>query len=176
MDDPPSRERPIPADWLVGRALEAYLAENGFTHEQYDAPRTPASFLGVSLSVPNPPHHRWAIMLHDLHHVATGYGTDPAGEGEISAWEFRRGIRPLGLYTGAIVTSGVLLGVVVAPRRTLRAWRESARSGRASLFHRRDLPFDAALGLPLGDLRRELGIPVAGLWRGRRGTHSRAPG
>ena len=87
-----SRDEPLPADWSARHGLDAYLEENGFTPEEYDAPRTPASFLRIRFSVPNPPRHRWAIMLHDLHHVATGFGTDPAGEGQISAWEFRRGV------------------------------------------------------------------------------------
>ena len=79
------RTQPFPADWTVDAALQLYLDENGFTREHYAAPRTPASFLGIGFSVPNTPKHRWAIQLHDLHHVATGFGTNPAGEGQISA-------------------------------------------------------------------------------------------
>ena len=44
-----------------------------------------------------------AVRWHDLHHVATRFGTDNVGEGEISAWELRRGLRGLGPYVGAIV-------------------------------------------------------------------------
>lgn len=113
-----SCEQPLPSNWSVEQGLNAYLEENGFTVKAYDAPRTPASFLGLRFSVPNTPRHRWAIMLHDLHHVATGYGTDPAGEGQISAWECRRGLRPLGLYVGSIGVS----------------WR-AARSHRCSDSH-----------------------------------------
>ena len=76
------RARPLPADWTVRRARDAYLEENGFTVAAYDAPRTPANILGFTFSVPNPPRHRAAIMLHDLHHVATGFGTDLRGEGD----------------------------------------------------------------------------------------------
>lgn len=149
------------------------MEENGFTLEEYDALRTPASFLGVRFTVPNPPRHRWAIMLHDLHHVATGYGTNPAGEGQISAWECRRGLRPLGLYVGSIVVSGVLLGLVVAPIRTVRAWRASAHG--ASLFYNKDLGYDELLGRSIGELRKLLGVPPDGLSTRRRGLHSLAP-
>src|SRR5262245_9878283 len=107
----------------VRAGRDAYLAENGFTLEAYDAKWTPASLLGVTFAVPNTPRHRVAIMWHDLHHVATGYGTDPAGEGEISAWEIRRGLRGLDLYVSTIVISAALLGLAVAPRRTWRAWQ-----------------------------------------------------
>lgn len=82
---------PFPPAMQVDEALQVYLDENGFTRASYDAPRTPASFLGIRFSVPNTPRHAWAIRLHDLHHVATGFGTDLAGEGRISAWEARRG-------------------------------------------------------------------------------------
>jgi hypothetical protein len=91
-------EHPFPASLTVREGLRAYLAENCFTVEGYEAPRTEAFFLGIRFSVPNTPRHAWAIRLHDLHHVATGYGTDMAGEGAISAWEALRGLRDTGAY------------------------------------------------------------------------------
>lgn len=149
------------------------MAENGFTIEAYDAPRTEGSFLGFRFTVPNTPHHRWAIMLHDLHHVATGFGTDPAGEGQVSAWESRRGVRPLGLYVGSIVVSALLLGLLVAPLRTIRAWRASA--GGRSLFHPDSPDHDELLDRTIGELRTMLAIPLTGLCVGTRGLHSLAP-
>ena len=158
----------------VDEALQVYLDENGFTRASYDAPRTPASFLGVKFSVPNTPRHAWAIRLHDLHHVATGFGTDLAGEGRISAWEARRGLRPAGLYVGGIVATGALMGLVVAPRSTLRAWR-AGRGGGGSLFHRDDLPYEGLLAKSVGELRALLALPAAGLQQAPRGLHSTAP-
>src|SRR5262245_33831674 len=73
---------PWPKDWTVEQARDAYLTENGFTIEGYESRWTEASLFGLPIYVPNTARHRWAIMLHDLHHVATGYGTDIAGEGE----------------------------------------------------------------------------------------------
>lgn len=168
------RDTSLPADWPVKHALDAYCSENGFTLAAYDEPRTEGSFLGFRFTVPNTPHHRWAIMLHDLHHVATGFGTDPAGEGEMGAWELRRGIRPLGLYTGSIVTAAVLMGLIVAPRRVLRAWQASGGAG-GSLFHERTRSYGEILSLSLGELRELLKIPADGLAQARRGLHSRAP-
>jgi ubiquinone biosynthesis protein Coq4 len=43
-------------------------------------------------------------MLHDLHHVATGFGTDMIGEGEVSVWETRRRLRPLGQEAAAVAS------------------------------------------------------------------------
>jgi hypothetical protein len=170
-----SRERPLPAGLPVVTGRDAYLDENGFTIEAYEASKTPASFLGIDFSVPNTPRHRWAIKLHDLHHVATGFGTDPAGEGEISAWELRRGgMRELGPYVGGLVLIGVAMGLAFAPRRTLRAFR--AATPGVSLFNDREHSYDELLGLSVGELRTLLGIPSDGLAATPRGLHTAAPG
>jgi hypothetical protein len=172
---------PFAAHWTVRRARDAYLAENGFTVEAYTAPRTEGSFLGIRLSVPNTPHHRWAIMLHDLHHVATGYGTDIVGEGEISGWEIHRSLRPLGLYVGSIVASGLAIGFAIAPRRVAAAWRrgKASRSLYALLADartpaERDAAYAELLDLTVGDLRARLGLPETGLAPSRR-LHDYAP-
>ncbi|HSO38537.1 MAG TPA: hypothetical protein VLT33_38675 [Labilithrix sp.] len=168
-------DRPYPSSWTVRRARDAYLEENGFTVASYGDAWTDASVFGIPFKVPNTPRHRWAIMLHDLHHVATGYGTDLAGEGEISIWEARRGLRALGLYVATIVTFGSLGGVLLAPRRALAAWRASA-TGARSLFAGGDTPeeYEALLDLTVGELRARLAVPGDGLVTAR-ALHSQAP-
>ena len=168
-----SRQAPIPAEWTVREGRDAYLAENGFRVEDYDAPRTPASLLGVKFSVPNTAVHRRGIMQHDLHHVATGFGTDISGEGELSAWEARNGLRSLGAYVGSLVLTALGGGILFAPRRTLAAWQAGAQ-GRP-LFDRDDTEYDAWLALTVGELREKLGIPRAGLAKQPRRVHSTAP-
>ena len=175
---------PLPtfaATWTVRRARDAYLAENGFTAEAYDAPRTEGSFLGIRLSVPNTPQHRWSIMLHDLHHVATGYGTDLIGEGEISAWEIHRSVRALGAYVASIVAGGILAGLVFSPRRVGAAWRHgrASRSLYALLADARtaaeqSAAYEELLDLTVGELRARLGLPEEGLVASRR-LHDYAP-
>jgi hypothetical protein len=164
----------------VREARDAYLAENGFTVEAYDAKTTDASFLGIKIKVPNTAAHRVGIMLHDLHHVATGFGTDLTGEGEISAWEARRGLAALGAYVGGIVASGVALGFLVAPVRATAAWRASR--GGASLFPLCRLPpdefskrYEALLAMTVGELRASLGVPPEGVARHPRKLHAYAP-
>jgi hypothetical protein len=169
---------PFPASMNVRDARDAYLATNGFTVEAYDAKWTDASLLGIKFRVPNTKKHRVSIMLHDLHHVATGFGTDLTGEGEISAWEARRGLGAFGAYVASIVASGVLLGLLVAPRRTARAWRNS--SSNASLFPLVQHPdfvarYERLLTLTVGELRRELGVPEGGVVHGPQGLHAFAP-
>jgi hypothetical protein len=161
------------ASTTVRDARDAYLAENGFTVEEYDARWTDASFLGVRFRVPNTRRHRRGIMLHDLHHVATGYGTDLAGEGEISAWEFRRGLRGIGAYVGGIVALGAAAGALMHPLRIRRAWRASVPRG-GSLFQS-SRTYDELLAMSVEELRRELGVPLGGLATGPRGLHDYAP-
>jgi hypothetical protein len=163
-----------PPSMTVRAGRDAYLAENGFTVDAYDAKWIDVSFLGVSIPTPNTRRRGDAIKLHDLHHVVTGFGTDVAGEAEISAWEVRRGLGGLGLYVTVIVIGVALLGLLgIAPRRTVRAWRTS-RGGAGSLF-RSQRDYASLLAMSVGELRRELGLPEEGLATSRRGLHSRAP-
>lgn len=174
-DHPPSctcKAHPLPAAMSVRQARDVYLAENGFTVEAYDRPTTSGSFLGVKLAVPNPPSHRRAIRLHDLHHVATGFGTDHAGEAEIAIWQARRGLRAAGMYVMTIVMANALLGVVLAPHRTMAALR--APGPRGSLFDMA-VDYDAPLERTVGELREMLGIPPHGLATIPRGLHAHAP-
>lgn len=166
-------DTPVPARWTVRAGRDAYLAENGFRMEDYDAPWTPASVLGLRFGVPNTPRHRRAIMQHDLHHVATGFGTDLVGEGEVSAWEARNGLGHLDLYVRSIVIFGVLMGMVRAPVRTWQAFR-AARNGE-TLFALGDDDYAALLELRVEELRNRLGVPEAGLSQRPRHLHSMAP-
>ena len=166
----PSLFRTLPASWTVREGLDAYLSENGFTREGYAAPTTDASLFGVGFKIPNTAAHRRAIMRHDLHHIATGFGTDLAGEAEISAWELANGLRGVGLYVTAIVGSVVVAGLVVAPLRVRRAYRAASRRG--SLFQIDD--YESLLRLTIGELRARLGVPPDGLAPSR-ALHSKAP-
>lgn len=163
----------LPGDLTVKQGRDRYLAENGFTLAAYDAKWTPALVFGISIAVPNTPNHRRAIMWHDLHHVATGYGTDPAGEAEVSAWELRRGLKGLDLYVRAIVISVAMLGAVIAPRRMWRAWVAAGRTGE-NLFYREVGEYEATLAIDIATLRAHLGVPLDGLAT-ERGLHSAAP-
>ncbi len=168
------RARPFPADATVREALTAYLAENGFTFEAYDAKWTEGSAFGVKIRVPNTRAHRWAIMLHDLHHVATGYGTDLVGEGEISLWEIRGAARA-GLYVLSIVAMGCAAGLALAPRRVLGAWRAGKGPGRLFGAITTQAEYDALLDGTVGELRARLGVPRDGLADCPRAVHSYAP-
>ncbi|MEM9188269.1 MAG: hypothetical protein AAGF12_03795 [Myxococcota bacterium] len=166
-----SLDRPYPKAWTVRQGLDAYLSENGFSNTSYDDPWMKVSVLWFSIPFPNPPKHAKAIRLHDLHHVATAYGTDLAGEAEISAWELRRGLRGLDLFVSAIVIAGAFSGLFHAPRRTLRAWADSRKwSSDAGTLYECELgtQYDALLDLTIGELRTRLAVPQDGLTEARK--------
>lgn len=164
----------ISPDSSVHHALEVYLAENGFTEEAYSARWTEASFLGIPIRVPNTKLHAWAIRLHDLHHIATGYGTDLVGEGEISAFELRNA-RTTGLYVASIIALGALTGLAFSPQRVLRAYRAGEATSR--LFTREpDMDaYQRVLELTVAELRARLCIARDGLADLPRRLHTYAP-
>src|SRR5688500_9797161 len=114
----------------VREGRDAYLDDNGFSMDGYTAPTFTLPILGRPMTFPNPPTRQRAIARHDLHHALTGYGTDYAGEAEIGLWELRAGCNTLFLWL--INLAAVALGLFIAPRRLLRAWRDAA--GARSLY------------------------------------------
>lgn len=142
----------------VREARDAYLSENGFDMAGYTSPTFTLPILGRDVTFPNPPARQRAIARHDVHHALTGYGTDYAGEAEIGIWELRAGCNTAFLWF--INLTAVALGLVIAPRRVLRAWR--AAKGQRSLYVD-ERSMDELLELPLGVLREQLGVPAEGV-------------
>lgn len=167
---PVSRDAPLPASLSVREARDAYLAENGFDTETYTAETVTLMAFGRTWSFPNRPNRQWAIPLHDLHHVATGFGSDLVGEGEIGAWELAAGCRTPVVY--ALNAAALLVGLFLAPRRMLEAYRAGLRS---LALYRQPIAYDALLALDLGTLRARLRLPEDGLATHPRRLHEAAP-
>jgi hypothetical protein len=153
----PTTTLSIPAELTVRAARDLYLAHNGFTMAEYSAPTFAFPLFGRILRLPNPPARQAAVARHDLHHVLVGYGTDYAGESEISVWELRCGCNTPFLWFINIL--GLLMGLTVAPRRTIRA----LRGARGTTLYVAGIPYEAALDMRVLDLRRRLGIPDDGI-------------
>lgn len=103
-------------------ARARYFADNGFGDDGgYAAAWVDFSLGPVPFPFPNTDARRRALELHDMHHVLTGYATDFGGELEISAWEIGAGC---GDFWAAwfLNLAGLSAGLVLAPRRTLRAF------------------------------------------------------
>lgn len=141
---------------LQGR--NAYLDENGFSTDAYTAPTYTVQVFGRELTFRNRPTRQRVIPLHDLHHVVTGYGTDLAGEAEIGAWELVGGCNTPFLY--AINGAAVLFGLILEPRRVIRAAR-SARGQRT--LYKEGSRYEELLTLSVAELRERLGVPADGV-------------
>jgi hypothetical protein len=164
------RRRPLPSTLTVRAARDAYLAENGFDTAGYSAPTYEVDAFGRRFTLRNTDDRKRALPLHDLHHLAIGYGTDLVGEAEVAAWELRAGCRTPIIY--ALNLAAVLLGLLLAPRRIARAFLD-ARG--ATTLYRQEHDYTALLGLTLGELRARLGVPNGGVAREPRRLHETAP-
>jgi hypothetical protein len=147
----------------VRAARARHYAASGFSEAAY-ADRWVVVRVGrVPFAFPNFAARRRAIPLHDLHHVATGYATTPTGEAEISAWELGAGAaRHAAAWLFAL--AGVAGGLVLAPRRTFRAFVRG-RHG-TNLYHQGWS--DDLLDLAVDELRARLALdrePPRATWR-----------
>jgi hypothetical protein len=154
---PLQRVTHVPDHLTLREGREVYLNANGFTMDEYTAPKFALYVLGRKIWFPNPPSRQRVIALHDLHHVLTGYGTDLEGESEIGAFELRAGCNTPFLWFINLVAVGG--GVFVAPIRTFRAFLASR--GQRSLYVD-GRPIEVYLDMTIAELRRELGIPAGG--------------
>ena len=102
------------------RARERYFERAGF-EPGYDEAwvRLPAG--PFTLRFPNFAGRRRAVMLHDLHHVATGYDTSWQGEAEIGAWEIGGGCAHHA-WAWYLNLSAMSLGLVLWPRAVFGAF------------------------------------------------------
>ncbi|HEY3801851.1 MAG TPA: hypothetical protein VGL61_04555 [Kofleriaceae bacterium] len=141
----------------VRDARADYFAANGFSEAAYSDRWVTLKLGPIPLVMWSSPGRRRAIVLHDLHHVATGYATTWAGEAEIGAWEIAAGCAD---YAAAWFynASAFAFGVVVHPRRTFRAFVRGRRS-RSLYAHGGYRP--ELLELEVEELRRERSIDLS---------------
>jgi hypothetical protein len=141
---------------LVRDARARYFDENGLSEEGYRSRWVVLRAGPLPLYLPNTPARRRAVPLHDLHHIATGYETTWSGEAEIAAWELAAGC---GRYWAAwtLNIGAASLGLLISPRRTLRAFRRGRRN-RRTLYHDPAGFTGSLLDMTVGDLRRILGL------------------
>jgi ubiquinone biosynthesis protein COQ4 len=163
------------AEGTLGRAYLAYLDRTGFD---------PVGLVELQLRVqarweaeegmpPPDPLRAWfrdrSILVHDLFHVLTDYGTDDLGEATLLAFT----VGQFGGRANWLLTLGASLECLRAlgPRwlpYVVRAWRR----GRGSTWLLA-LPWEELLPLRLDTVRRLVGVAPAdeahpaGIWRGR---------
>lgn len=141
-------------------ALQDHLGDEGFPPDGGNSERWVTARVGpLVFCLPNLRVRQMATLPHDLNHVISGYGHDLIGEAEISAWELGGGC---GRYVAAwfMTRAGLVPGLVVSPRRMFSAFVRGRRTG--NLFTR---DFVELLDLPLGEVRRLLGLDRTCKWR-----------
>jgi hypothetical protein len=143
------------ATLTVGEARARYFAEAGFPPDGgYAAKFVQLAKLGpIPLGFPNSNSRRKAVVLHDLHHVVTGYKTDWTGEGEISAFEIASGCGRM-WFAWYINLQGMLMGWLVNPGATWRAWVRGRHAGNLYL----EGYSEALLREPVARLRERLAL------------------
>ncbi len=162
---------PIEPQTRVAQGRDSYFVENGFSLAGYADRWVKLKVFGVPVKFYNSAARKKVVPFHDLHHVATGYGTDLVGEAEIAMWELRGGCNSLILW--ALNGSAALFGLLTAPRRTLRAL---SRAGGQRTLYRDALPYDQLIALTVGELRARLGVPPGGAADQPARLHPDAPG
>jgi hypothetical protein len=76
---------------------------------------------------PNTVSRKKALVLHDIHHIVTGYQSDWQGEAEIAAWEVASGC---GEYSAAwfLDLGGIAMGLFFYPVKTFKAFIRGRRT------------------------------------------------
>lgn len=157
----------------VQDARHRYLERNGFSMDAYEAPTVAIPVGPITFHLPNTKGRKKLIRLHDLHHVATGYGTDLIGEGEIGAWEIGAGCTNLAgyVYNGLAMFTGLFL----APRRIAAAFRHGRRGVTLYKLALSEDEVEEILAQPVAALRARLRIPKEGAADRPARRHSAAP-
>ena len=143
------------ANATLRTARAEYFARSGFAPDGGYGDKWVKLKLGgrIVFAFPNTAARVRAVKLHDLHHIVTNYDTSWTGEAEIAAWELASGCER---YIAAWVLNigGMAIGLVIAPRRTLRAF---ARGRTTRNLYRMEFD-EAVLERTVGELRAELGL------------------
>jgi hypothetical protein len=139
--------------WTLREARAAYFAAQGLPADGGYEDRWVVTWFGpIPFAFPNTAGRRRIARVHDLHHLATGYGTDVLGEAEIAAWEIGSGVRDKSALRLELRVLGFALPR--APRRIFQAFVRGR--GCRNLV---DTPCDdALLARSVGWLRGELGL------------------
>ena len=140
----------FPDSMLVSMARERFFELSGIPPDGGEKDRwvllTRKPF---PIGFPNTRSRMRAVKLHDVHHIATEYQTDYAGESEIAAWEIASGC---GRYAWAWLLNfgGLMLGLVLYYRRTRAAWNRGCHARNLYHSHLTQSEIDA---LTVGELR-----------------------
>jgi hypothetical protein len=134
-------------------ARDVYFRHYGFNNGGYDDKWVKLKAGPIPIFFPNIPARVIAVKYHDLHHIITGYQANWVGEAEIGAWEIASGCKhhwPAWILN----LDAMAIGLLLAPRRTYRAFLRGRRSENLYGF-----PFnDDLLAQRVGTMRQRLHV------------------
>ncbi len=106
----------------IGTVLGEHLQAHGLPRDSGVAQRwVRVRFVGIPIVFPNFDARRRVLVLHDVHHLLTGYPTTWRGEAEIGAFEIATGCGDL-WAAWMFNLGGFLFGLAIAPVATWRAF------------------------------------------------------
>ena len=141
----------------VREALAEHLAASGLPSDAGDSePFAVVRIFYLPYPIPNTRARKRAVRIHDLNHMVSGYKTDRIGELEISAWELASGGCRDYVAAWVLDLAGLLGGLVVAPRRTVRAFLAGRRGQNLYAFD-----YEELLNLTVDDAQRLASEPLS---------------
>jgi hypothetical protein len=140
----------------VREALAEHLAASGLPPDAGDSEHfAVVKIFYLPYPIPNTRARKRAVRIHDLNHLVSGYKTDRIGELEISAWELASGgCRKYGA-AWVLDLAGLLGGLMVAPRRTVRAFLDGRSKQNLYRFE-----YEELLDLSVADASRLASEPL----------------
>jgi len=109
-------------DRRIAEALAEHLRLQGLPEDSgVSQPWVHVRWLGLPVVFPNFDARRTILVVHDVHHLLTGYRMNWRGEAEIGGFEIATGCRRF-WAAWFFNFGGFLFGLVLAPRRTFGAF------------------------------------------------------
>lgn len=104
------------------------------------------------IPIPNTRARRKALVLHDIHHIVTGYSGDWKGEASIGAWEIASGC---GKYYAAWLLNlwAFAIGLVLFPKPVFVAFVRGKRTGN---LYQDNMTQEQALSMTVKELQNIL--------------------
>lgn len=108
------------------------------------------------IPIPNPQARKKALVLHDIHHIVTGYDGDWRGEASIGAWEIASGCGEY-LVAWYLNLGGMAIGLFIYPRSVFNAFIRGRRT--ENLYHH-TIPQQQAVQMQVGELQKKLKLDI----------------
>jgi len=110
----------------------------------------------IILYFPNFNARRNAVLMHDIHHIVTGYPSTFTGETEIGAWEIGSGCKK---YWAAWILdiSGMMAGIIYNLSGVLKAFARGRRT--INLYHH-TINTSQAMDMTVGEIEKALMLDI----------------